>query len=343
MRYHVLVALLAAVALSGCVADDVDPKEKNSELIDEARAQLGDDAALYGINGIEPEEEVPAEETDGCGTLPKAETPGNGKPPVWAYFYGSPATEEGLVIVIDEKGVILCEFEESMNLFPAKEPLESWSVTAVQAADTIAGNVDDYEDIVKDATVIMELTQEDNGPVWTFVVMSDTVYSAWSVDANNREFLGDLMETVAPAPVAETQAVVEPESGSADGTFSGAYLVVTTVTTMSTLAKFQLDRDGHQSLELVVESSDPFAQQGESFEVIVRDPEGNEESVTTTNGESITISNPAAGEFSVAAFPAVADVMASFTVEYCAYSDLHCSEPAAPPSGETAAGWLPWL
>ncbi len=319
MRYYVLVAVLVAVTLSGCFGDDpLDPKSANAELIDEARATLGDDAALYSISGIEPREPIPAEETDGCGTIPAASDPGNGEPPVWGFLYGSKSTEEGLVIVKEESGKTLCKMEEPLNGFGDYQPLDSWTVTAPQAARTIADNVDDYEDQVKNADVVMELSQTPDGPVWFFVAFGESGFGEWMVHADTREFLEELTET--PLPIETPQPAPIPESGQAEGSTTGAFVVVVAPEP----AEFEIISDGHENLEIVVESEAPLAQLGESYSVRVTHPSGQEESFLVTNGETLPI-EPDVGEYIVHLAPTAA-VAADFTVDYCAYTDMHCDE-----------------
>jgi hypothetical protein len=315
MRYEALVAIVAAVALSGCLAGGApDLEAVSSGLIDDARAIVGEDAALYSIIGIEPSKTIPAEDTDGCGEIPKEPNPGDGKALTWIYLYGSQATESAVAIVTDAKGEIRCEMEESFRMLGTDpRPLDAWNVTSVQATRTIHDNVEDFQDRIKGADAQLILDQTPDGPVWTYAYfnLDAMVFGHWSVHAQTREFLGSEIDI---RPIDSAEPFPMPESGRAEGTTIGTLALI-----IPEPAEFRINEEGHLRLELVITSDDPLAGLGQSYEIAVYDPFEERHAHIVTNGEVITFTDPQPGAWDVRAFP-VAGGAYSFTVDWSAYS-----------------------
>jgi hypothetical protein len=319
MRYVLLVAALVAATLSGCLAGgNSDLQTVNSQLIDEARETLGEDATLYAIMGVELSKTIPAEDTDGCGEIPRSDNPGDGRAPVWLYAYASPSRGEGLMIVTDDHGRERCQMKESIR-YIASEPLGAWSIDSVEAAKTIADNVDDYKDLVQGADVHMALAQASTGPVWEFEIwnMVSEEFAAWLVHAQTGEFLGPSSPITRPIEHEAPKIFPDPESGSAEGSviLIGTPGVGALVTDP---AIFTIQDAGHQYLEITVESDELLAADGESYRVSVTDPDGEKLDFDATNGEPIHLI-PSQGEWTVQVHPRFTGE-AAFTVDYHAYS-----------------------
>lgn len=332
MRYLASVAVTAALILSGCLGGGApDLEAANRELIDDARSTLGDDAELYAISGIEPSEPIPTEQTEGCGTIPADKNPGDGKASAWAYLYGSESADQGLAIVTDAKGDVLCKQEEGF-WFDDTPPLDSWSVDSVEAARTIAQNVEDFDSRVDGAEVFMNLEQTEDGPMWSLGIyhMMNEDHAEWGVHAQTREFLGDLTQEIiieSPTPI------VAPESGTSTGSTTGARISGFPYVSAEP-ATFTIEQEGHRTLEIIVESDDPLAEAGESYEVGLSRPdqEGVYEISTASNGETLTFDSVDPGEWRVMVYPVVAGQI-EYTVDYCAYTDEPCEipDPEEPP------------
>jgi hypothetical protein len=110
-----------------------------------------------------------------------------------------------------------------------------------------------------------------------------------------------------------------PEGGEASGGATGASLV------LSSRASFTLENGEHEQLELIPESDDPLAQQGQSYTFRLYLPNGDEENYSGTNGEPIYTESVMEGEYEITIWPVVAGDI-SYTIDWCAFSSTHCSE-----------------
>lgn len=316
MRTISVTVLVIAAALAGCAgSDSLDTQAVSASLRSHAADELGDEAELYAIQGLELTESTSSEETDGCGSFSADTKHGDGKAPIWSYMY---ATEAGrlAVVITDQAGKVQCTqtMDQDMSAaMAAMSPLDEWRVEAPEAASIIADHVEGFPDSVQDSPVVMELMNATGGPVWVFSAfsLSGTDMRSWTVDAMNGEFRNGTPGVAG--------SVAPPEGGTADGQTTGTFALTTIVP-----AEFRLPA-AHATLEFSVDMDDPAADAGVPYTARLIWPDGTEEDHSVTDGQVVELTNPGRGAYELRAFPPVGGT-ASYTVTYCAYSGVHCDD-----------------
>lgn len=112
----------------------------------------------------------------------------------------------------------------------------------------------------------------------------------------------------------------EPEGGTTGARATGAAVAV-----LNNRAAFDI-AGAHPTLEYTPELEDPLAQEGgQGYQIRLYTPDGREITSTAHNGDVLVLNTPPPGAYEVTVWPVAAGDYA-FTIDYCAFTSVHCTE-----------------
>lgn len=302
------VLICASLLTAGCIGsvqagtaqDELDTADQ------QAQSFAGPDADLVGIIGFESNDtdDEPDDDNDphDAASALEDEELGDGEAPAWVYTYQT-SNLTYRVTVTDDGEVIANETEDEVE--DDRHPIESWSLTSQEAADTVAENNNSWQ-VGGEGSGFYGLNKEeaDGDPVWTLVQFQKDGIVVARVNAETGEYLGargadfgsgfDFGDGFYGSDDAEE---VDEDPEREGGTFADTV----TAAQDTNEHEFEIQQDGHPELGVQLRTEGPTSG---TVNVTVEGPNGTLGGFESSSGTGTQIqekrfSNPLAGDYTV--------------------------------------------